>query len=386
MLDLLGLPGIDPVDLRSQNNTIIVVANVVEGDVPPCPSCGNPLYRHGRRTNTFADMPMQGQPVRLELSRLRYRCNACGVLVIPELAFLDERRRATRRLVDVIREHCLGMTFHALAKQTGLAVNTIKNIAHDLIGDLEQTVHYETPVIMGIDEVTLAGGVRCVITNLAMNTLVQILEGRTLEHLIAFCQKQPDTEAVEWVCTDMWRPALHGALSPCLPNARWVVEKAHVLAMASDALKAVRQVSPTLDHASTIKDAFCRIYEEPTKDAAVRAFEAWEQSILDGGEDGFRGLAEAVHCYDEEIFAYWDSPCPILHGYIEGLSGLTKVAGRMGRGYSYEIIRAKMLYDQDSRQVGSGVRMTEKTGDAQTVEYGPHIPTLIDSAEAGALK
>jgi transposase len=49
----------------------------------------------------------------------------------------------------------LGMTFHALAEQTGLAVNTIKNIAHDLIEELERTVHYETPVIMGIDEVSI---------------------------------------------------------------------------------------------------------------------------------------------------------------------------------------------------------------------------------------
>ncbi len=45
-----------------------------------------------------------------------------------------------------------------------MAVNTVKNIAHDLIEELSQTVRYETPVIMGIDEVNLAGGYRCVIT------------------------------------------------------------------------------------------------------------------------------------------------------------------------------------------------------------------------------
>jgi transposase len=84
----------------------------------------------------------------------------------PDLLFLDERRRATKRLVDAVRQRCLGMTFHALAEQTGVAVNTIKNIAQDLIVELESTVRYETPVIMGIDEVNLAGDYRCVITNL----------------------------------------------------------------------------------------------------------------------------------------------------------------------------------------------------------------------------
>ena len=72
---------------------------------------------------------------------------------MPELSFLDDKRRATKRLVDVIRQQCLSTTFRALAEQTGVAVNTVKNIAHDLIDELERTVRYETPVIMGIDEV-----------------------------------------------------------------------------------------------------------------------------------------------------------------------------------------------------------------------------------------
>ncbi|MDQ4817697.1 transposase family protein, partial [Klebsiella pneumoniae] len=42
----------------------------------------------------------------------------------------------TKRLVDVIRQQCLGTTFHALAEQTGVAVNTVKNIARDLIEEL----------------------------------------------------------------------------------------------------------------------------------------------------------------------------------------------------------------------------------------------------------
>ena len=203
MFDLLNLPGVKPVDLRVGNKAIVVIAEVVEGDLPQCPDCAKPMYRHGRRTNTFADTPMQMQPVRLEISRSRYRCNECGKTVAPELFFLDERRRATKRLVDAVRERCLGMTFHALADQTGLAVNTIKNIAHDLIGDLERTVHYETPVIMGIDEVNLAGDYRCVITNLATNNVFQMLEFRTQEHLKPFFKNLSDREKVEWVCTDM---------------------------------------------------------------------------------------------------------------------------------------------------------------------------------------
>jgi hypothetical protein len=57
--------------------------------------------------------------------------------------------------------------------------------------------------------------------------------------------------------------------------------------------------------------------------------------------------------------------------------------------YSYEIIRAKTLYAKHARKVGSGVRLKESTagiptsGTLETVEYGPHIPTLIEIADEG---
>jgi transposase len=74
-------------------------------------------------------------------------------------------------LVDAIRERCLGHDLSCACRADGLAVNTIKNIAHDLIEELDRTVRYETPVIMGIDEVSIAGKYRCVITNLATNNV-----------------------------------------------------------------------------------------------------------------------------------------------------------------------------------------------------------------------
>ena len=433
MFDLLNLPGVKPVDLRAVNKAIVVIAEAVEGDPPQCPECAKPMYRHGRRTNSFADTPMQMQPVRLEISRPRYRCDVCGKTITPELTFLDERRRATRRLVDAIRERCLGTTFHALAEQTGLAVNTIKSIAHDLIGDLERTVHYETPVIMGIDEVSLAGDWRCVITNLATNNVFQMLEFRTQEHLKPFFKNLPDREKVEWVCTDMWRP-FKRSFSKYLPNARLVIDKFHVVKMASEALEQerkkyqvtltkderlhvkksirwltlkrpasltpaeraaleiVRQAIPELAEAYDFKEAFYRIYDDPDKASAMRAFEAWENCLPATGFDLFRDLAKTVHNHYEDIFAYWDSPSRITNAYTECLNGLIKVANRMGRGYSYEIIRAKTLYAKHARKVGSGVRLVvpslisvPTSGGSQTVEYGPHIPTLVEIAEEGGL-
>ena len=431
MLDLLNLPGVRPVDLQSSQGVITITAEVIEPIPPACPECSKPLYRHGHRRIVFADTPQQMQPVRLAIDRPRYRCESCGKTMTLDLPFLDERRRATQRLVGAIRERCLGMTFRGLAEQTGLAVNTIKNIAQDLIEELEATVRYETPVIMGIDELNLAGGYRCIITNLATNSVFDMLEERTKAHMKPFFRDLPDRDRVEWVCTDMWRP-FKESYGPYLPNARLVIDKFHVVRMASDALederkkhqaaldrnerlkvkKSIRWLTlkrpsslspseqealervrvgiPLLAEAYDFKEAFYGIYDEPDKASAMHAFEAWENSLPEGRFPKFHALARTVHNNYEDIFAYWDAPIRLTNAYTEGLNGLIKVANRMGRGYSYEIIRAKTLYAKHARKVGSLLRQplaaeVPTRGAKNQVEYGPHIPTLVELSDSGDL-
>lgn len=421
MLDLLNLPGIKPVDMYKESKALIIVAVPEVVKVPWCEDCHIPMHKHGTRKNKFSDTPLYMEPVRLEIQRPRFRCEACGKMAMPELNFLDDKRRATQRLVDVIRQQCLSTTFRALAEQTGVAVNTVKNIAHDLIEELERTVRYETPVIMGIDEVNLAGGYRCVITNLATNNVFDMLEHRTQDHLKPFFKDLPDGDKVEWVCTDMWRP-FKRSFAQYLPNAKLVIDKFHVVKMASEALEeerkkyqvqlskadriyvkksirwltlkrpsnlspaeqkalaVVREQIPQLAVAYDFKESFFGIYDEPDKQNAQNAFEAWENSLPPQGLEAFKKLAKTVHNHYEDIFAYWDAPFPITNAYTEGLNGLIKMSNRLGRGYSYDIIRAKTLYSAAARKVGSGIR----SGHGK-VEYGPHIPTLLKQAESGGL-
>ncbi len=421
MLDLLNLPGIKPVDMYKESKALIIVAVPEEVEVPLCEACKTPMHKHGTRKNRFSDTPLYMEPVRLEIQRPRFRCESCGKMAMPELNFLDDKRRSTKRLVDVIRQQCLSTTFRALAEQTGVAVNTVKNVAHDLIEELEQTVRYETPVIMGIDEVNLAGGYRCVITNLATNNVFDMLEHRTQDHLKPFFKDLTDRDKVEWVCTDMWRP-FKRSFAQYLPNAKLVIDKFHVVKMASEALEderkkyqvqlgknerinvkksirwltikrpqnltpaeqkaliIVREQIPELAIAYDFKESFFAIYDELDKQQAQNAFEAWENSLPDQGMESFKKLVKTVHNHYDDIFAYWDAPFPITNAYTEGLNGLIKMSNRLGRGYSYEIIRAKTLYSAEARKVGSGIR----SGRGK-VEYGPHIPTLLKQAESGEL-
>mgnify|MGYP000081794141 FL=1 len=175
-------------------------------------------------------------------------------------------------------------------------------------------------------------------------------------------------------------------------SIRWLTLKrpSNLNAAEKEALEVVRKSIPELALAYDFKEAFFRIYDDPTKESAMRAFEAWENSLPDKELDKFHSLAKTVHNHYDDIFAYWDLPSQITNAYTECLNGLIKMANRIGRGYSYEIIRAKTLYAKQARKVGSGVRLLPSSESqisakttSETIEYGPHIPTLIGLAEDG---
>ena len=72
----------------------------------------------------------------------------------------------------------------------------------------------------------------------------------------------------------------------------------------------------------------------------------------------------------------------------------------MGRGYSFEVMRARMIYEKQARKPTtklSGHKSKKGVSDSgwsrfyspeldegvKTIEYGPHIPTLCDLLENG---
>ena len=181
-------------------------------------------------------------------------------------------------------------------------------------------------------------------------------------------------------------------MTPIKKSIRWLTLKrpGNLSSAEKTALEVVRDTIPELGLAYDFKEMFFRIYDDPVKESAMRAFEAWENSLPDKEMEKFHSLAKTVHNHYDDIFAYWDSPSQITNAYTECLNGLIKMANRIGRGYSYEIIRAKTLYAKQARKVGSGVRLVTGSEShvptklaSETVEYGPHIPTLIDLAEDG---
>ena len=433
MIDILQLDGVQPIDYRNEDGCIVITVQPSSDHLETCPECGGRLYKHGQRINHFADTPLQMQPVKIEVVRTRYRCSECKSIITPQLSFLDEKRRATNRLIQQVRKRCLDRTFTQLAEDTGVVVNTIKNITLDFGAELERDVKFETPTIMGIDELKLMGTYRCVITNLAMNSLYDMLPERTQDTLMPYFAKMPDADKVEWICSDMWRP-FKKSFRLHLPNAKLVIDKFHVVRMASAALDTERKslqsgmnryarlnmkknlrwlllrrpnslteeqlevlaqlekLHPEFKEAYDLKEQFYNIYEATSKDDAIQRFNNWESDIPKHLKS-FRDVAKTVNNNFEDIFTYWDAPVRITNAYTEGHNGITRVANRMGRGYTFEVLRAKMLYNKVARSITTlttpsssskqtkgdeGLSTFPTKQDKIKLEYGAYIPTLVE--------
>ena len=98
---------------------------------------------------------------------------------------VDERRAITSRLRVWIGKQAIKRTFASLAEEVGIDEKSVRSVFRDYINELEQTVRFETPKWMGIDEIHLIRP-RCVIANIAHNTIVDVLHNRNKETVVRY--------------------------------------------------------------------------------------------------------------------------------------------------------------------------------------------------------
>jgi transposase len=448
--DLLQLPHLRTLNLTDQGDHYQVQA---EGRVEPtaCPDCQHPgLYRHGTQRQTYIDTPMHGKRVRLEIDRKRFRCKACGKTLFEPLPDMDPKRQATSRLIRYIEERCLKQTFVTLAREIGVDDKTIRFVFDDHVARLEQAVKFETPEILGIDEVKIIGDYRATITNIEKLSLFDLRPTRKKVDLLEYFHSIPDKQNVQVVVMDMWNVYRQVARAQ-FPKRLVVADKFHVVRMANDALERIRKkirkdlakdrklrlklkderfvmlrrhhtldeaelakleewkkLFPRLGVAHELKEQFFRIYDEPTRAGAEHAARRWEAAIPADMEKDFRALRTALNNWWSEIFNYWEYQ--VTNAYTESVNNLLKSVNRMGRGYSFEVVRARLLFDEKAREKtrttlrtkkrkpkpslpsGSMARITsvdhlfggtEEVVEERVVEYGPHIPTLVKLLDEG---
>lgn len=442
MTDLLQLPSLKTVSVTSQEEAYVVVA---EGRIVPtyCPGCrSGRLYGHGTNEQNYRDTPIHGKTVQITVNRRRYRCQSCGKTLFDPIPDLDGKRLATRRLIAYVRTNCFREPFAVVARRVAMDEKTVRQIFEDYVEELESTIRFVTPRFLGIDEIKIIGDYRAMITNIEHRTLFDMRESRKKADLLTYFKTLRDNDRVEWVAMDMYH-VYRQVIQATLPEARIVVDRFHIQRMANEALENLRkrlrktlperqrlklkderflllrrqhnlkpesmetllewfQRFPQLSEAHTLKEAFLSIWDHKNRPAAEAAYAAWIGNVSAEMRPVFKDLLSAMTNWNDEIFAYFEQP--ITNAYTESVNSLAKGMNRMGRGYSFDVIRARMLYDPKARKAGS-VQVVEPVGEPDTdgstkymtvssmnrpartqrrvIECGAHIPTLVKLLDSG---
>lgn len=386
MTDILDLDGWNVISKTLDGEEYLIEA---EYTVQPaaCTKCGNigNLYKHGPKPVYIRDSPIRGRPVRILANAQRYKCRECSGTFIQPLGGIQDEMRMTSRCVDYIQSQCLRDTFVRIAEHVGCDDKTIRNLAGDYITKLNAEYKPWLPEWLGIDETQIDGKLRCIITDVVNRLPIDMLPDRDKPSVTSWLYHFKDTKFVKGLAIDMWRP-YKDAAQAVFPGLPVVIDKFHVVKMANRAMDDIRITlakdqdkatgkdwmrrksllrlryksldekgrfnlqmwldnEPDVATAYRLKETFYDIYDAPTKAEAGRRLDAWRESVpaaMKKGKKSFAPLLTATRNWREEILAYFDHP--ISNGYTEALNGVAKVINRSGRGYSFEVLRARLLF------------------------------------------
>ncbi len=349
-----------------------------------CPHChSHNIVGFGSKERLVRDLPVHAKRVGIYVNSSRFKCKSCNKTFIERLHDVDDKRNMTNRLISWVGKESIRRTFISIADDIGVTENTVKSVFNDYVADLESKIKFATPQWLGMDEIHLIKP-RGVIANVQNNTIVDLLVNRNKETIIHYLSNLKGKETVQYVTMDMWKP-YREACQQVIPQAKIIIDKFHVVRMANNALESVRKSLresltakerrllmhdrfillkrepdlteqeafllsgwalnyPLLAQAYRLKEGFYGIYEAASKTEAQQRYQAWLTSIPSELLLDFADLTRTCENWHPWIMNYFDHR--ITNAYTESLNNLIRATNRKGRGYSFEALRAKMLFSE----------------------------------------
>jgi transposase len=305
----------------------------------------------------------------------------------------------------------------------------------------EKAMPMVTPRVLGIDEICLGkkkrDKYRCVVTNIEGGKLIGFLRDRDKPTVIKYFHTL-DASAVEVICMDMW-PTYRDAARLVFPKAIIVIDRFHIVRMVQNSIEAYRKqlrrdttgrqramlfsdrftlmsrnidldpfkeatlqswfrLWPEMEHVYDAKERFLDIWLAETKEEAIYLYDAWNNSIPEYVRKYFKDIFTAFSNWSNEIFTYWDYK--FTNAFTEGLNSVIRRVYDSGEGYSFEVLRFKLLFTKGTHQLYhkkkpfkarafdncTFARTTGATDDTETVSYGVDISTLIEFVNSGKIK
>lgn len=419
MIDTPNLPNWAVLSITESDDTIIHAEYLIQPNC--CPKCdSNQLYKHDTKAVIFRDIPRLMKPTVINAELRRYKCKTCKATFLQEVSGIYPDTRMTERCVKKIQDICLDYTFSDVAKMIGCDSKTIRTITNDFIEMKNKSHNPEISGWLGLDETAIDGNFRFVVTDIIHKRPIEMLESRDKDTVSNFLWKHRNKD-IQGFSIDMWRP-YKTLVNLIFPKAIIVIDKFHVLKMANKALDDIRvklarnqpagvgkhwmrkkyqlrtrrhnlneqeqfnldmwlENEPELAKAYYIKEAIFTIYEIKTREEAEPLFDEWLSLVpseFRRSKKDFLPLYRAIKNWRKEILAYFDHR--VTNAYTEALNGVAKTYNHSGRGYSFEVLRARVLFSRKhkvlsndeiyySRTSGADLRVSQLKNGVYVCEF-----------------
>lgn len=370
----LGLPQLKILWQRELESHIEVTV-IYRRDKATCPQCGKVTNKeHDRRQQLKQDRRLRDKAVFLMLMKRRFRCLSCGkVFTEPDEVF-GSRRRSSYRFREYLGREALHQTVRRTAYKEQVGEGLVRRCVVEEIGKrLGAREAEETPEFIGLDEFSVKRRhlYHTAICNLVKGEVMEVVEGKGRQKVEEYLDSLPEPEKVRGVAMDMHEP-FRQAVHMCLPLAKVVVDKFHLIRHVNGALDKVRSKLqggnrrgkrgelfrsrytllkaaerltdgekarlnqlfyryPELKKAWVLKESFRECYRETNRSIAEERLRLMEERIANDSLAEFRELLRILSNWRAEILNYFDYR--ITNGFVEGKNNRIKTIKRTAYGY-----------------------------------------------------
>ena len=344
------------------------------------PHCGFKCHRvHDTREREVRDLEVSGRPTTLVWMRRRFSCGGCDSRWLEGHPEFDGR--LTRRLAHRLVADAQVMTIRAVARRHGVSWPVINALVRAWSGLVAEHRRSRRCRVLLVDETSMRKRHRyvTVIVNADTGRTLAMVEHRSSAALSAFLMSQPHKwrRGVKVVVTDGSR-SYKASVDACLPQARHVLDRFHVIRWFCAGLTAVRRdiqrreppgVKPAFDpevfrarflllrRSDTLTDAdqtrLDALFEaHPRLRSGWQALQELHGLYLTGDHQGaldalgrfcdlyetgelpeFHDTVDTIIARSDEILA-WHHTDRASNGRIEGTNNLLQVLRRTAHGFT----------------------------------------------------
>ena len=101
--------------------------------------------------------------------------------------------------------------------------------------------------------------------------------------------------------------------------------------------------------------------------------------VITGASSGLGEATAPVGNWREETMTYFETDMPVTNAYTESINRLAKDKNREGRGYSFEVMRARMLYTTKHKKKAPTAKVSPFY--KKTIGYG--LPDFAEELNYG---